>query len=304
MKREVWPVMITPFTNDGKVDYGALRALIEWYEAAGVDGLFAVCQSSEMFFLTLEERVDIAAFVKKHASVPVIASGHVSDSVEGQIDEMRRIGETGVDALVFVTNRFAKENEGAEAFRMNMEKVMAGLDAAIPLGLYECPYPYKRLMREEDVRFCAESGRFSFLKDTCCDIEVIGKRLEIMSGSGFKLYNANTTTLLESLKIGAAGFSGVMANFHPELYVKLCRVVGQACNAEDCCVSEAEALQALLTLCSMIERQCYPVNAKYHLKELGVINSTFTRSRSDKELTVTFMDEVRQMNEMIRRMGL
>ena len=36
-----------------------------------------------------------------------------------------------------------------------------------------------------------------------------------------KLYNANTATLLESMREGAAGYSGVMANFHPELYVWL-----------------------------------------------------------------------------------
>jgi hypothetical protein len=75
----VWPTMVTPFTDADKVDYGALGELVEWYIDAGVDGLFAVCQSSEMFFLSLEERVSIAEFVVKKAAgrVPVIASGHL-----------------------------------------------------------------------------------------------------------------------------------------------------------------------------------------------------------------------------------
>ena len=47
----VYPVMLTPFTEDNKVDYESLGRLIEWYIDAGVAGLFAVCQSSEMFFL-------------------------------------------------------------------------------------------------------------------------------------------------------------------------------------------------------------------------------------------------------------
>ena len=50
-----WPVMLTPFTEEGKVDYKGLERLIEWYIENGVSGLFAVCQSSEMFFLSLEE---------------------------------------------------------------------------------------------------------------------------------------------------------------------------------------------------------------------------------------------------------
>ena len=52
----VWPVMLTPFTEENQVDYAALKELVEWYIKNGVDGLFAVCQSSEMFKLTLKEQ--------------------------------------------------------------------------------------------------------------------------------------------------------------------------------------------------------------------------------------------------------
>ena len=48
------PVMLTPFTDEGEVDYGSLERLIEWYLANGADALFAVCQSSEMQYLSLD----------------------------------------------------------------------------------------------------------------------------------------------------------------------------------------------------------------------------------------------------------
>ena len=91
-----WPTMLTPF-RDGAVDYPALEALVEWYIAHGVSGLFAVCQSSEMFFLSLEERVGIARFVNEKAAgrVPVIASGHISDSFEDQVHELTAMTGTG-----------------------------------------------------------------------------------------------------------------------------------------------------------------------------------------------------------------
>ena len=66
-KKEMWPVMLTPFTERGEVDYNALERLIAFYEEGGCSGLFAICQSSEVFYLSLEERVKIADFVKKHA---------------------------------------------------------------------------------------------------------------------------------------------------------------------------------------------------------------------------------------------
>ena len=86
----VYPVMLTPFTENNEVDYEALGKLIDWYIEKGVNGLFADCQSSEMFFLSLEERVKIGEFVKKHADgrVPVVTSGHISDSLEDQAKEL------------------------------------------------------------------------------------------------------------------------------------------------------------------------------------------------------------------------
>ena len=48
-KKEMWPVMLTPFTERGEVDYNALERLIAFYEEGGCSGLFAICQSSEVF---------------------------------------------------------------------------------------------------------------------------------------------------------------------------------------------------------------------------------------------------------------
>ena len=47
----VWPVMITPWKEDNTPDFKALEALTNWYVEKGCDGIFAVCQSSEMHYL-------------------------------------------------------------------------------------------------------------------------------------------------------------------------------------------------------------------------------------------------------------
>ena len=53
----MWPVMLTPLQQNGDVDYPALEELINWYIKEGSSGLFAVCQSSEMFiFLWKKEK--------------------------------------------------------------------------------------------------------------------------------------------------------------------------------------------------------------------------------------------------------
>ncbi len=112
------PVMITPFTANGGIDYPGLARLVEWYIDNGSDALFAVCQSSEMQFLSLEERVELAAFVSQAAAgrVPVIASGHISESLDDQLAELTAIAATGVDGMVLITNRLDAMREGGAKF--------------------------------------------------------------------------------------------------------------------------------------------------------------------------------------------
>ncbi len=289
--RGLWPVMITPFTDQGEVDYESLERLIAWYEQGGATGLFAACQSSEIFYLSLQERKTVVRFVKDHAHIPVIASGHVSYGLNDQADELKAMCDAGADALIFITNRLCDPARRSGSILPSVQALMEKLPKDIPLGFYECPYPFKRLISEEELKWCADSGRFAFIKDTCCDIATIQRRLEIIQRTPLHLFNANTTTLLESLRAGAAGFSGVMMNFHIDLYCWLIQ------HWKDC-PEKAELLQSYLTMFSLIERQYYPVNAKYHLKDIEhVLGSTYARTLNDTGLTDTFRKEVHQMHE-------
>ncbi|WP_019533281.1 dihydrodipicolinate synthase family protein [Paenibacillus ginsengihumi] len=285
----VWPTMITPFTAENRVDYAALEQLVEWYIGHGVHGLFAVCQSSEMFCLTLEERVEIARFVKEKAAgrVQVIASGHISDAPEEQIAELKRIAAAGVDALVLVSNRLAAAEDDDSVWREHARRLLDAIPD-VPFGIYECPYPYKRLLSPELLSWCAETGRFLFLKDTCCDLEQLRAKLAAVDGSQLKIFNANSATLLGSLQLGAAGFSGVMANFHPELYVSLMENWREAPEL-------AAKLQAFLGAASLIELQYYPVNAKYHLQRLGLSLTTASRVKDAAGLRGNHRLEVEQL---------
>ena len=110
---------------------------------------------------------------------------------------------------------------------------------------------------EKMLRACVDTGRVSFIKDICCDTETIKERVELLRGSGVRLYNANAQTLLETVRAGADGYCGVMANLHPEIYR------GLLDNAEKPC---AETVQAFAATAAFTESLAYPVTAKYYLK--------------------------------------
>ncbi len=285
-----YPTMITPYDSDGHIDYDAVDRLVEWYWKKGCDGIFAVCQSSEVFYLTLNERVNLAKRVKVKSDqlassdksrqpMTIVASGHISDSIPDQTYELKQMADTGVDAIILISNRLGEKNTGDDEWILNAEKLLKGLNEDIPLGIYECPKPYKRLLTPKILNWCSDTGRFRFIKDTCCDGLLIKERLCLLEKTDIYLFNANAQTLLETLRYGAAGYCGVMANFHPELYVKLCRDFNK--NPE-----QSELLQSFLCIAAFTESLAYPVTAKYHLSFLENIKmEVICRSRDTNELT-------------------
>ena len=88
----------------------------------------------------------------------------------------------------------------------------------IRFGIYECPYPYKRLVTPKILEWCIDTGKFDYMKDTSCDAAIMAERCKLLKDSKFQLLNANCQTLLESMQQGGAGYCGIMCNFHPRLY--------------------------------------------------------------------------------------
>lgn len=285
---EIMTTMITPYLKDYKIDIDTALKYVDWYFEGGIDGIFSVCQSSEIFFLSLEERVELNRAVYRRAKelektkgrpFTVVSSGHVSYSLADQARELTAIWESGTDCIILITNRLDPDNLGDEVFISNLKRLMSMLPAEVRLGLYECPYPYKRLVSERILDFCASTGRFDYMKDTCCDADMIARRTELLKGSGFKLLNANCQTLLESVLRGAGGYCGIMCNYHPKLYSWLSKNY----------ISEPEKarlVQALIGTLGFTESGlAYPLSAKYHMNLCGIPTEVIARNRKSTELT-------------------
>ena len=146
---QAFVTMVTPFCRDGSLDLGAVRAMCDWYSEAGLDGIFTACQSSEIFNLTVEERVLLSKTVvdrcktlaKEHPERPpmtVVASGHVADTFAGQVYELQAVASCGIDTLILISNRMDIANTGDDAWIRETSALMDALPD-IPLGVYECP---------------------------------------------------------------------------------------------------------------------------------------------------------------------
>lgn len=288
----VYPTMITPYTQNNLLDMGAVDQLVEYYAQSGCDGIFALCLSSEIFHLSEDEKRALLKRVMdtNAGRMQVVASGHTADDLDTQIRQLAMTAEEGADAAVIILNRTATQNDDEDVVRRHMERLLQALPD-VRFGIYECPYPYKRVATPELIRWCAQTGRIVFIKDTCCDLASLRKKQEAVEGTPLKIFNANTATLLNSMQLGVEGYSGIMANFHADLYAMLFRLMREN-------LPLVETLQAYLTLASWVENMLYPVCAKAYRAMLGMDITTVTRTKDASAWTATNASELRQLHTL------
>ncbi len=292
-KKGFIPVMLTPFKENGEVDYMGLSKLTSLYIEAGASGLFANCLSSEMFELTETERLKIVNQVVNIANgeVPVVATGTFGGDLIKQADFIKRMYDQKVDAVIGITGLIAEDNDNDEVFEANLFKLL-DLTENIPLGFYECPVPYKRIIKPHQLGNLVATGRITYHKDTCLNIEEIKKKINLTKSYDFGLYDAYMGHAVDSLKAGSAGLSCIQGNFFPELIVWLCNNY----NNDD--LSDlVNLVQEFLIDNMQVMHHVYPTISKYFLKKRGLNISTLTR-RND--IGVFDLDTKNQIDQLGR----
>jgi 4-hydroxy-tetrahydrodipicolinate synthase len=271
------PVMLTPFKDNGEIDFDGLTRLTEMYLDAGVKGLFANCQSSEMFELSDDEKLQIVKHVMQttQARVPVVAVGNFGKTIAKQADFIKRIYDTGVQAAIIVTSLIALENEPSEIFEERVFQLFE-LTGEIPLGFYECPEPYKRVLTAKQLKTFVATRRIIYHKDTCLDIRLVREKLKATNAyPSFGLYDAYVINAVDALKAGAAGLSCIQGNYFPELIVWLCEHYN-----DDSRIEDLHKVQYFLKENMEVMHNSYPATAKYYLQKSGLDISIFTRSKA------------------------
>jgi 4-hydroxy-tetrahydrodipicolinate synthase len=273
------PVMITPFNLKAKVDFEAIKKLIDFYLAAGVKGFFANCLSSEMYSISEDERLELTEFIVQYVRgrVPIVATGSFGLTIEDKAEFTKKIYATGIDAVILITGHFAHIDDSDEVLLKNFGKFLK-LTEGVPLGMYECPAPYKRILSADVFKTLLQTGRFVYHKDTSIQQEQVKAKLAIVKELNiptFEFYDAHSPNASFSVRNGAKGMSSISGNFYPEVLVWM---VNNAANPD--MKEKVDWLQAEIIKVDPLIHIAYPMSAKYFLAKRGLPVRTISRAHA------------------------
>ena len=257
-----WPILLTPFTHDNKVDLAGLDSLIDFYLSVGVPGLFVLGQASEVLALTDDERFRIAEHVARRCQgrMPTVAVGNFGNTLEEQADSLTRIYDLGINAALVGLSLLPS----AQHLDEQLLTLVGLTDKSVPLGIYELPEPEHRLLSPEQVTRIAQTGRFYFMKDTCRQIEPFTAKVKAAQGTPLKLFQANLLVLPPSMEAGSHGFCGWMPIVAPELCAQVIDLAHTPAEIRQ------QAHEKLLDFQAKLIEHGFPASGKQVLTHRGV----------------------------------
>lgn len=263
--RGVFALMLTAFKDDGSIDWEVYDRYVDWQVKQQAAGLFAVCGTSEMKWLTLDERLELARrTVDRAGKLPVLATANLEPDTNRHDDEIRMMVETGVAGIVLVPP------PGIARDRLRFRDYLLGRAeaASCPVILYEWPQVDDYLVPPDLFGELVAGGRLLGLKDTTCTREGIAAKQRVAGQA--TVFQANVAYLLDALELGVGGIMAVASAARCDLVVELWEKFHDGDPGLAALHRELVFLDALL-------RQGYPATAKFLVGLQGIPMSLETR---------------------------
>jgi 4-hydroxy-tetrahydrodipicolinate synthase len=257
--------MLTPFHQDGGIDWRSYVRYVEWQASKQPSAMFAVCGSSEMKWLTRHERFRLIEETVKHGGeTPVIATANLEPDLREHPEEVKHVADLGVAAAVLVPPpQISGDVDRYRDYLINLSEQIT-----CPVFVYEWPQVANHLM---DIRLfgeLAQRGVIAGIKDTTCTYEGIAAKQQ--TARDVIVYQANTPYLLNALTLGVGGIMAVTSTTKADLVIALWDAYQNSTDHMVALHRELVYLDALLRL-------AYPATAKFLVGLQGIEMSTATR---------------------------
>ncbi|ETP73372.1 dihydrodipicolinate synthase [Lachnospiraceae bacterium JC7] len=211
--------LITPFNEDGSVNYEKLTELIEEQIAGGTDAIIACGTTGEASTMSEKEHMDVVRFIidKVAHRIPVIA-GTGSNCTATAVELSKQAEEAGADGVLLVTPYYNKATQ--EGLIRHFTTIAEAI--SIPCILYNIPSRTGVTIQPETMAYLYKNVKnIAGVKDATGNIEMSTKLMTLVD-EDFALYSGDDDEVVPLLALGGSGVISVLSNIAPKQTHDIC----------------------------------------------------------------------------------
>ena len=256
--------LVTPFLQNGDVDYEGLRRLVDFHVEHKTDAIIVCGTTGESATQSVEEHLESISVVAEQANgrIPVIA-GAGSNDTNTAIEISQESEKCGVDGLLIVTPYYNKCTQGGLV--QHYTKVAESTD--LPIIMYNVPSRTGcNILPATAVKIAKEVDNIVAIKEASGNISQVAELAALANGC-IDIYSGNDDQILPLMSLGGIGVISVTANIIPDDTHDLCQ------KFFDGDIEGARALQLkAIELCRALFCEVNPIPVKKATELMGMTN--------------------------------
>ena len=257
--------LITPFKEDGSVDYDALLRLVDYQLENGTDFLCVLGTTAETPTLTKEEKEKVKRTIidRVNGRLPILL-GVGSNSTQAVVDSVKNDDMTGVDALLVVVPYYNKPSQ--EGIYQHYKAVAEATD--LPIVLYNVPgRTGVNMTAETTLRLANDFENIVAIKEASGNIaqmdEIIKNKPE-----GFDVISGDDGITFPLITLGAVGVISVLGNAFPREFSRMTQLA-----LEGDYVNALPIHHQFAEMCNLLFVDGNPAGVKAMLSIMGMIEN-------------------------------
>lgn len=258
--------IVTPFKEDGSIDYNSLDRLIDFHCENGTDSIVICGTSGEAATMTEREHMECVKFTieRTKGRIPVIA-GTGSNCTATAMELSAEAAGYGADGVLVVTPYYNKATQ--KGMIRHFTKVAEA--AKIPVVLYNVPSRTGcRLEAETVAELVNHVDNIVAIKEASGDFSNIAKMMELTDGK-LDLYSGNDDQIVPLMSLGGKGVISVLSNVAPKAAHDICQLYLDG-DVKASCALQLKALPLIRALFSEVN----PIPVKKAVELLGLCGGT------------------------------
>ncbi len=214
------PALVTPFDQNGAINYDAFGKLIDAQIEAGVDAVCVCGTTGESATMSIREHIAAVEFCVKRVNhrVKVIA-GAGSNDTSAAVYLSQHAQDSGADALLHVTPYYNKASQ--TGLIKHYEYIADRVE--LPMILYNVPSRTGVSFTAETYRHLSQNPQFNGVKEASGNFSLLA-HTRFLCGDDFYIWSGKDDQVVPMMALGAKGVISVASNLIPEVMVKMTKL--------------------------------------------------------------------------------